>query len=697
MFLQDITLILQKFFRMKHLILALTAFLIFQGQDVYACKKKSKSSKKTADVIDQKLFNYAIQPSEDFFEYVNSNWTKQNPIPADKASMDMFAILDEKSKTAVKQILDNALLSNAAAGTNQRKLSDFYKSGMDTLAINKAGITAIQPWLNQINNIKNDNDFAAFISKLGMHNLSTPIGYNIDVDAKNTSQYILYLSQGGLGLPDKDYYTRTDEKSKNLIAAYKKYITQIFEIAKIPGNLTPAQQMENVWKVENAIAAISMNRVEMRDPVKTYNLMTIDQLNTQYPYLSWKSFFDEMKVTPKNIVVQSPEFLKGLNDLRLSISKEEWKSYLDFQLMNSVVRYLSSDLEAARFNFYGTTMSGIKAMQPRWKRVSNALEGSIRDIIGQEYVKTNFSPEAKSRAAELIKNIKASLAERIGQLSWMGAATKAKALDKLNKIDVKIGYPDKWIDYSTMDIKDQPYVQNVLNAAYTENLRVINRLKLDKIDRTEWGMGPQTVNAYYNPTMNEIVFPAAILQPPFFYANADDAVNYGGIGMVIGHEITHGFDDQGSQFDGDGALNDWWTAEDKANYQAMTEKFVETYNAFNPIDTLHINGNLTLGENIADLGGMIISYNALKKASPDDTKKINGLTRDQRFFINYAIIWRDNTRPEALRMQILSNEHSPAKYRVNGVLQSFPAFYKAFNVLPGHSMYKTEENRNVMW
>ncbi|CAF3418489.1 unnamed protein product [Rotaria sp. Silwood2] len=354
----------------------------------------------------------------------------------------------------------------------------------------------------------------------------------------------------------------------------------------------------------------------------------------------------------------------------------------------------------ARFNFFGKTLSGIQQIEPRWKRIATVSEQYLRDLIGQEYVKTNFSPNAKKRAIDLVDNIKASLKDRITGLTWMGAETKAKALDKLAKIDVKIGYPDKWWTYENTDVSNQPHILNVLNCAYAENLRVLAKLNKDKIDRTEWGMAPQTVNAYYNPLINEIVFPAAILQPPFFYAAGDDGVNYGGIGMVIGHEITHGFDDEGSQYDAEGNLKNWWTDADKKNYEEMTGKFVKQYSGYTlfPGDSLHVNGELTLGENIADLGGMIISFNALKKAI--STKKptlINGLTPEQRFFINYAIIWRENMRPENMRMQTLSDPHSLSNFRVNGVLSNLPEFFKAFGVKPTDKMYNKEETRAKMW
>lgn len=643
-----------------------------------------------------------IKPTEDFYEYVNQRWSKAHPIPADKANYSMFDKLDEQSRLVVKRILENAAnqKTKPAKGSNLQLLGDFYKSAMDTITINKVGITPLQNWFTDIEKANTPSALTKIFSRLGMRDISNPLGYYVDVDAKNTTRYIVYIGQGGLGLPDKDFYFRKDEKSQKHLEEYKAYIKNIFELSGVNKSVSAEKNMQNVLEIENLLAAASMSRVELRDPEKNYNLFTIEKLKSEYKNIDWDAFFAEMKVSPKEIVIGQPAFYTTVDSMMAKIPHDKWVSYTDFQLLNNTAKYLSQPLTDARFNFYGKILSGVKVMEPRWKRVTNVAEQYLRDLIGQEYVKTNFSPRAKKRALELVENIRAVLKERINNLTWMSAETKTKAQEKLSKISVKVGYPDKWWTYENTNISDQPYVSNVLNGAYAENLRILERLNKDKIDRTEWGMGPQTVNAYYNPLINEIVFPAAILQPPFFYEKADDAVNYGGIGMVIGHEITHGFDDQGSQFDAEGNLKNWWTPEDKKNYEALTGKFVKMYNTFRPFDndSLHVNGELTLGENIADLGGMIISYNALQKAlvGKKDTL-ISGFTPAQRFFMNYAIIWRTNMRPESMRMQILSNEHSPAKFRVNGVLSNLPAFYKAFNVKPTDKMYIKEEEREKMW
>ncbi len=647
-------------------------------------------------------FSTKVKPTEDFFEYVNQKWSKANPIPADKANYGMFDKLDEQSRVVVRRILENAanLKIKAPKGSNLQILGDFYRNAMDTAAINKAGVQPLQSWFTEIQDAKTSSELTKVFSRLGMRDINSPLGYYVDVDAKNTTRYVMYIGQGGLGLPDKDFYFRTDEKSKKNLEAYKQYIKSLFTLAGLDKTVSAEKQMQHVIEIETLLANASMSRVELRDPEKTYNLYTIEKLKADYKNIDWDAFFAEMKVTPKEIVVGQPAFYKTVDSMFAKIPHDKWVSYIEFHLLNGTAKHLNEQIVEARFNFFGKTLSGIVQLEPRWKRVSYISEQYLRDLIGQEYVKTNFSPKAKKRALELVENIRESLKERLNDLSWMGAETKVKALEKLAKIDVKIGYPDHWWTYENTDVSNQPHVLNVLNCAYAENLRVLSRLNKDKIDRTEWGMGPQTVNAYYNPLINEIVFPAAILQPPFFYENADDAVNYGGIGMVIGHEITHGFDDQGSQYDAEGNLKNWWTDADKKSYEGLTDKFVKLYNGFRPFpgDSLHVNGELTLGENIADLGGMIISLNALKKAIGNKTPVlINGLTPEQRFFINYAIIWRTNMRPESMRMQILSNEHSPAKFRVNGVLSNLPEFHKAFNVKPTDKMYVKEADRAKMW
>jgi putative endopeptidase len=658
------------------------------------CNKSKEQTSIVKPIILQDL-STNIHPADDFFEYVNAKWIQNNPIPSDKTSWGAFDLLQEKSTTAVKKIIDHATKSKAPKGSNLQILGDFFKSGMDTNAINKAGITPLLPYIEIINNAKDKQSIGKMLGLLQVRDINTPFGFYISQDAKNSEKYITYITQSGLGMPDKDYYLRTDEKSEKLKTAYKNYIQKIFELG---GKNNIKQCVQDVWETELLLANASMSRVEQRDPIKTYNKFTIKELKNQYKNIDWDIMFNAMQF-PKidEIIVEQVDYLKTYDSLLQVIPQTQWQNYLYFQLVNSLSRYLSSNYVNARFDFYGKVLSGQVAMEPRWKRISNIANNYLRDVIGQEYVKENFSVSAKNRSLELIKNIKAALKDRIDQLTWMSPDTKLKAIEKLNKINTKIGYPEKWRSYEGLDIRKQAFVLNILNAIELENKRVIQQLG-KPIDKTEWHMGPQTVNAYYNPLMNEIVFPAAILQAPFFYENADDAVNYGGIGMVIGHEITHGFDDQGAQFDANGNLNNWWTEEDAKNYKKLTEVFVSQYSNYYPIDSIPINGELTPGENIADLGGMIIAPNALNKSLENKKMSlIDGLTPEQRFFLNYAIIWRDNTRPEALKQQLYTNEHTPAKYRVNVVLTNLQEFYDAFKVTPNHKMYIKEAERATMW
>lgn len=642
-------------------------------------------------------FDPTIKPGDDFFDYINSKWIKSTPIPADKSRWGGFDMLQDQSTTAVKKILENAAYTKVAApkGSNIQLLGDFYRSAMDTITIDKAGAHPLDGYAAQIKAATSKEAIGKLLGDLQTRDIKTPFGFYVQQDAKNSTRYIIYLTQDGLGLPDRDYYTRNDPHSLQVLEEYKKFVTNTF---KLTGQANPEQQMQNVLEIENILAKASMTKVELRDPEKQYNIFTVDQLKKTYTNIDWDAFFKVLNTKPFNEVnVDQPAFLRVYDSILPIIPHDKWVSYQYFHLVNSNARYLSSPLVNNRFDFFGKVLSGTTVIEPRWKRVSYVAGNYMRDLIGQEYVKTNFSPNAKSRALELVENLRATLSERIDKLTWMNDTTKAKAQEKLSKIMVKVGYPDKWWSYDGLDVKNQPYVLNVLACTERENRRVLEKIG-SPIDRTEWGMGPQTVNAYYNPLLNEIVFPAAILQPPFFYEFGDDAVNYGGIGMVIGHEITHGFDDEGSQFDAEGNLANWWTAGDRQNYENMTDRFVKQYNQYNVVDSLNINGELTLGENIADLGGMNITYSAMQKAlSNKKVGLIDGLTPEQRFFINYAIIWRDHARPEYQKQLIYTDPHSPAKFRVNGVLSNFPEFYKAFGVTPDSKMYTKEQDMSKMW
>jgi len=516
-------------------------------------------------------------------------------------------------------------------------------------------------------------------------------------DQKNSDLVIANTYQNGLGLPDRDYYLGEDARSKEIRVSYLKHMAKMFVLA----GSTPDQAAKDadiVMNIETSLAKISSTRKELRDPVSNYNKTDLAGLQKMAPGIDWKAYFDGIKLQAHSeINVGQPKFITGLAAMINTIPVSDWKVYFRWDLINSSASSLSSDLDKEHFAFYGTVLSGTKEQRPRWKRMIDQTSSSLGEAVGQLYVQKFFPPEAKKRMIELVSNLKVSLGERIAGLKWMSDVTKKEAEAKLAKINVKIGYPDKWIDYSSLTIGTDSYYANQKNARQFE----VNRstAKIGKpVDRSEWGMTPQTVNAYYSPNMNEIVFPAAILQPPFFYMDADDAVNYGAIGMVISHEMTHGFDDQGRQYDKEGNLHDWWLADDSKNFEAKTKVLVDQYDNYKILDSLHVDGKLTLGENIADLGGMNVAYNGLQKAlSGKKAEKIDGFTPDQRFFLSYAQVWRANTRDEETMRRLKEDVHSPAETRVNAIVYNIPAFYAAFDIKPGDKRYLAPENRADIW
>lgn len=640
----------------------------------------------------------SIKPGDDFFEYVNARWNKENPIPPTESRWGAFNVLSDNSKKMLREIMEEDARAGAPQGSTAQKVGDFWYSGMDTVSIEKAGIKPVRRYLDQIESIRSKEDLMRVTSTL--HKLTTTAFWQIYVDADqmNSNVNILNLYQGGLGLPDRDYYLRTDEKSQKIRSAYTDYIQRLLTLS----GHTEAEAKTAagvILTIETEMAKASFTNVELRDPYANYNKMEVKQLAGSQPNILWNLYFSAMGFPPMNeVMVGQPKFFQRLNVLMDSVSLNDWKVYLKFHFIDNASNLLSSDFEKANFAFYSTALRGVEVMNPRWKRVSEIANFALGEALGQEYVKRTFTPEAKQKMIELVNNLKLAFAERIDKLDWMSAETKVRAKEKLAAITVKVGYPDKWRDYRSLNIDRGPYVLNVFRCIEFETNRSIAKAG-QPVDRSEWGMTPQTVNAYYNPVFNEIVFPAAILQPPFFDVNADNAVNYGGIGAGIGHEITHGFDDQGRQYDKDGNLKDWWTEEDGKKFEAKAARVSKFYSMYVPIDTLHINGDLTNGENIADQGGMAIAYTAFQieqKKNPQP-KKIDGLTADERFFINYAQIWRGSYRDNSLRMQLLTNPHSPGKYRVLGTLSNTPEWYTTFGVKEGDKMYVKPENRTMIW
>jgi len=657
------------------------------------------TDKKAGAALSATNMDTTVKAGDDFYRYANGSWLKNNPIPAEYSRYGAFEVLEEENYTQLKTILAEASADkNAAEGSVNQKIRDFYNSGMDTVKIEKNGISPLKAELDQINAFASVADVQKMLV-LEHASGNYPLFYLFSSpDEKNSNQVIAATYQGGLGLPDRDYYLGTDSRSKEIRASYLKHMAKMFVLAGSAPDQA-AKDADVVMKIETELATISSTRLELRDPKANYNKTDLAGLEKMAPGIDWKGYFEGINLHVTNeINIGQPKFMSGMAKMINTVSVADWKVYFRWDLVNSAASSLSSDFDKEHFAFYGTVLSGVKEQRPRWKRMIDQTSSSLGEAVGQLYVQKFFPPEAKKRMVELVNNLKASLGERINGLAWMTDITKKEAQAKLAKINVKIGYPDKWIDYSTLAIGTESYYTNKKNARQFEVNRSIAKIG-KPVDRSEWGMTPQTINAYYSPNMNEIVFPAAILQPPFFFMDADDAVNYGAIGMVISHEMTHGFDDQGRQYDKEGNLHDWWQAEDSKNFEAKTKVLVDQYDSYKIMDSLHVDGKLTLGENIADLGGMNVAYNGLQKALNGKNKdeKIDGFTTDQRFFLSYAQVWRANIRDEETMRRLKEDVHSPGDARVNAIVYNIPAFYTAFNIQPTDKRYIAPENRADIW
>lgn len=681
---------------MKKLLIApIAGVLLFAS-----CTPSQNKMPKEYTAIDVTSLDSNYNPVNDFYDFVNAKWVSNNPIPATESSWRAFEVVDDSVKNKVKKVLESAAANTKAAeGSSEQKVGDFFATGMDSAAIDAAGIKPLQPWLDSIAAFKNTDDVIRFTAQSNLVSSTALLSVYVDQDQKDSKKYILYTFQTGLGLPDRDYYFLPDMKSKQIREEYLKHIAKYFSMMGTD-QATADKNAATILKIETALAKASMTRVEQRDPYATYNKMSVADLSMKYGGINWQLYFSSLALKPfDSLIVAQPKYLAEVSNALKTASIDDWKTYYTFHVINSAASNLSTDYAAEDFNFYSKTIRGIEQIDPRWKRIQDLENYCLGELVGQEYVKSNFSPESKARMLELISNLIASYSERIAKVDWMTDSTKQYAQKKLSQLTIKVGYPDKWRDYSSVKIDKGPFVLNVARAIEFETRRNLNKLGTE-VDRTEWLMNPQTVNAYYNPVNNEIVFPAAILQPPFFYADGDDAVNYGAIGAVIGHEITHGFDDQGRRYDADGNLKEWWTSADADQYQTRTKLITEQFNSYSPIDSFFINGALTQGENIADLGGLTIAYYAFKKAAPrsaQDTMVINGMTPDQRFFISFGKVWAGSFRPEEQKRRLVMDPHSPGKYRVIGTLSNMPEFYQAFGVKEGDQMYRAETVRGKVW
>jgi len=640
----------------------------------------------------------SVKPCEDFFHYASGNWLKNNPIPAAESRWGSFNELADHNNATLRAILNDAAKNFAKApkGSNAQKVGDFYASAMDSAAIEAAGLKYLQPHLNRIAAIKDLGEMQRFLADPKAQAGSVWYSAGVGQDEKISTQYAVQMGQGGLSLPDRDYYLKDDARSKAIRAAYDAYLVNTFKMLG-DAEATAKTNAAAVARIETRLAKASKSRVDLRDPYANYNKMTVAQADAAYPNLALPLTLKESGLgAAKEVIVGQPDFLKEVSAMLKEEPLADQKQYLRFHLVSSVTAALPKAYGDEAFRF-SQTLSGAKKQQPRWKRMLGSTDRALGEAFGQLYVDKAFSPAAKARAKQMIENLRTAYAERIKATDWMSAGTKAEALKKLNAFTVKIGYPDKWKDYSALSISRESYLDNLLAARVWANQDQINHFG-KPIDRNEWGMTPPTVNAYYNPPMNEIVFPAGILQPPFFDPKADDAVNYGGIGAVIGHEMTHGFDDQGRQYDAKGNLRDWWTKDDADKFNAKAAMVGQQYDAFTPLDSVHVNGKLTMGENLADLGGLTIAYQAFEKTPQAEAQaKIDGFTPEQRFFLAFAQIWRTNIRPEAVRQQVQVDPHSPAQFRTNGPLMNMPEFYKAFSCQDGNKMMRAQNDRSKIW
>ena len=677
----------------KSLFISLLFLFTMTIGTLIACNDDAQ--KKSEPAISLADMDMSVDPGHDFDAYANGGWKKLNPLPSDRARFGSF---DKLSEVAEKQL--NELVKETASKKNEKgsiadKTATLFNLGMDSVRLEKQGIKPLTPYFQEIENIKTKDDVETEIAKFHNYGFSALFGFYGSADSKNSSMVIAQLSQGGIGMPDRDYYVNDDARSKELRAKYILYIEKIFKLLG-DNEASAVKSAQTIMSLETRLAKASMTRLEQRDPHLTYNKMTTKKLIELSPSFNWNRYFTLSGVgDPGEINLGQPIFVKEISAVINEVPVEDWKTYLRWNLINGSASYLSDDFVNTKFDFYGKVMSGVEKMRPRWKRVLGETSNALSEAIGQLYVAKYFPAEAKQRMVDLVANLRVSLEERIKNLEWMGAETKLKAVEKLHAVNVKIGYPDKWRDYSGLEIIDDSYVQNVIRSNQFET--AFNYAKINKpVDKSQWYMSPQTVNAYYSPNMNEIVFPAAILQPPFFFLKGDDAVNYGAIGVVIGHEMTHGFDDKGRKFDKVGNLTDWWTEEDSKRFDERSKVLADQFSSFVVLDSLHADGKLSLGENIADLGGLNISFQAFKHANKE-TGKIDGFTPEQRFYLAYSHVWAQNIRDKEIIRRTKEDVHALGNLRVRGPLRNIPEFYSAFNIKPGQPMYLEETQRAKIW
>jgi putative endopeptidase len=684
--------------------ITLIAASVALALSVSACSPEKQSNQTTIDEqvtaplvsgIDLTALDSAVRPQDDLFRYTNGAWLANTEIPADKSRYSVFNELYDQTQLQLKAIIDDVSAGEFAPGSNEQKLGDFFNSYMNEAAANEAGLAPVKEELNQVAMAETHNQVAKLMASFARLGIKTPFSFWSSPDAKNPDVYAFYMNQSGLTLPDRDYYFKEDEKFENFRTATKEYITDTLTIA---GHGNPSQAADNIFELEKQIADTHWTKVESRDANKTYNKVPVSELKAMLKGFDWDAYASEAGLDKlDSVVVRQLSYFENLGAVFADTELQTWKDYLAFRVVDEFASQMSEELVALKFGFYSKTLRGIPENQPRWKRAVNATSGALGEVLGQVYVKRHFKPEAKAKMEELVGNLVKAYGDSIKQLEWMSDETKVAALEKLSKFTPKVGYPDKWKDYSSLEIKADDLVGNYKRYAAFEYNRYIERLG-KPVDNSEWLMTPQSINAYYHPVNNEIVFPAAILQPPFFNLEAEDAVNYGGIGAVIGHEIGHGFDDQGSKYDGDGNLRSWWTEQDREAFDKLGARLAAQYDQYSPLEGMNINGKLSLGENIGDMAGVTIGLKAYQMSlNGKESPVIDGLTGDQRFFMGWAQVWRSKYREDAMRAQLVNGPHSPGEFRANGAVVNSDTFHSAFETKEGDKMYVAPEDRTVIW
>lgn len=665
-------------------------FISFALLFAAACKQAPDTKRVVITGID-----HSRKPGDDFFTYVNGIWYDTATIPASQTGVGSYSFLNFPQRIRMQGILDSVSRSNNPAGSIEQKVGDFYASGIDTVAINKRGYEPIKPLLARIDALTDVASLLKLVAEEQKVGDGSIIGFYIGPDDKQSTINIVHLGQTGIGLPERDYYFKTDSSTLKVQKAYRKYLASLFQLTG--SDAAAAEKSASVaYEVEKQLAAAHRTNIELRDVKANYNKLAVAAISKKHPNLNWPTLLNDLGVKVDSVDMGQPAYYDKLNTMLRAVSLNDWKAYIKANTLTTYANFLSQPFTDASFE-YTKILTGQAVKKTRTEEMTQAVDRSLGHALAQLYVKKYFPEDAKKRMAVLVDNLEKAFEARINKLDWMSDSTKAKAIEKLYAFTEKIGYPDKWRDYSSVEVKRDAYFENRLSANKNEYLYRLAKVG-QPVDRTEWFTTPPTVTAYNNPSQNEIVFPAGILQAPYFDLTADDALNYGGIGMVIGHEITHSFDDQGAQYDKDGNVKNWWGKADYEKFKAKTQQVIDQYNLFTVLDSVHVKGALTVGENTADIAGVAIAYDAFKLTEQGkDTTKLDGFTPDQRFFISIARIWRVKTRDEFLRMYVNTNSHSPAKWRVNGPLMNFTPFYKAFNVGPEDKMYKPENERITVW